>query len=92
MALAIRFDGLISDGVVANYGELARLWRVSRARLSQSMLLVQLAPDIQVLFLPPTKLGREAVREKTRAPDCHGNRGDGSGKCGESFGNASFPL
>ena len=35
MALAIRFDGLIREGVVADQAELARLGRVSRARLTQ---------------------------------------------------------
>jgi hypothetical protein len=66
MALAIRFDGLIRDGVVTHYGELARLGKVSRARLSQLMMLLQLAPDIQeeVLFMAPTESGRDPVREK----------------------------
>jgi hypothetical protein len=35
MALAIRFDRLIRDGVVADQAELARLGYVSRARLTQ---------------------------------------------------------
>ena len=34
MALAIRFEGLIRDGVVADYAELARLGHVTRARIS----------------------------------------------------------
>ena len=53
MALAIRFDGLIRDGVVRDYAELARLGRVSRARLTQIMNLLMLPPDIQeeILFL-----------------------------------------
>ena len=59
LALAIRFDQLVSDGVVANYAELARLGYVSRARLTQIMSLLHLAPDIQeeILFLPPGHAG-----------------------------------
>ena len=53
MALAIRFDHLISSGQVANQAQLARLGSVSRARLTQIMNLILLAPDIQeeLLFL-----------------------------------------
>jgi hypothetical protein len=53
MALAIRFDQLIRDGVVADYADLARLGHVSRARVTQIMNLLNLAPDIQerLLFL-----------------------------------------
>ena len=47
MALAIRLDGLIRDGVVPDQAELARLGHVSRARLTQVMNLLCLAPDIQ---------------------------------------------
>ncbi len=47
MALAIRFDGLIGSGQVANQAELARVGHVSRARLTQIMNLVLLSPDIQ---------------------------------------------
>jgi len=45
MALAIRFEGLIRDGVVRNQAELARLEHVSRARVSQIMNLLNLAKD-----------------------------------------------
>jgi hypothetical protein len=56
MALAIRFEDLISAGAVANYAELARLGHVTRARITQITNLLLLAPDIQdqILFLPPT--------------------------------------
>src|SRR5262249_48284124 len=62
MALAIRFDGLVRTGQVKNYAELAHLGQVSRARISQIMSLLLLAPDIQeeLLFLP--------VMETRRAP------------------------
>ena len=54
MALAIRFDQLIRDGVLADQAEIAKLGRVSRARLTQIMNLLNLAPSIQeeILFLP----------------------------------------
>lgn len=47
MALAIRFEQLISTGEVKDYAELARLGNVSRARITQIMNLRLLAPDIQ---------------------------------------------
>jgi len=66
MALAIRFDQLIRDGVVADQAELARLGHVSRARVTQIMNLLNLAPDIQeaLLFLPPVEQGKDAVTER----------------------------
>ena len=65
MALAIRFDQLIRDGVVADQAELARLGRVSRARVTQIMDLLHLAPDIQerLLFLN-TLSGRRPYSER----------------------------
>jgi hypothetical protein len=55
MALAIRFDGLLREETIRDYAELARLGRVTRARMTQIMKLLDLAPDIQeqILFLPP---------------------------------------
>ena len=66
MALAIRFEGLIRDGVVADYAELARLGHVTRARITQIMNLLHLAPDIQeaILFLSPVERGRDPVTER----------------------------
>ena len=63
MALAIRFDLLLGDGVVKDYAELARLGHVTRARMSQIMGLLNLAPDIQeeILFLPKTAKGRDPI-------------------------------
>jgi hypothetical protein len=70
MALAIRFEGLVRDGVVVDFADLARLGRVSRARMTQIMNLLLLAPDIQekVLFLAPTESEREPVRERQLRP------------------------
>ncbi len=66
MALAIKFDGLIRDGVVRDYADLARLGYVTRARMTQVMNLLNLAPDIQeeILFLPPTTAGRDPISER----------------------------
>jgi hypothetical protein len=63
MALALRFDRLLRDGVIADYAELARLGHVTRARVSQVMNLLYLAPDLQerVLFLPRTERGRDPI-------------------------------
>jgi len=63
MALAIRFDGLIRCGEVADQAELARLGHVTRARVTQIMNLLSLAPDIQeeLLFLPPVQRGRDPL-------------------------------
>jgi hypothetical protein len=54
MALAIRFEGRLRDETMRDYAELAQLGRVTRARMTQIMKLLLLAPDIQeqILFLP----------------------------------------
>jgi hypothetical protein len=55
LALAIRMEGLLRSQTIRDYAELARLGRVTRARMTQVMKLLHLAPDIQeqILFLPP---------------------------------------
>jgi hypothetical protein len=64
MALAIRFDQLIHTGQVADYADLARLGHVSRARITQIMNLLLLAPDIQeqILMLPVIERGHDPLR------------------------------
>ncbi len=47
-ALAIRFEGLVRRGDLRDYADLARLGCVTRARITQIMNLLHLAPDIQV--------------------------------------------
>lgn len=66
MALAIRFEGLIRNGDVTDQAELARLGHVTRARMTQIMNLLNLAPDIQeeLLFLPPVCKGLAGVMER----------------------------
>lgn len=65
MALAIRLERLLVEGVARDYADLARLGGVTRARLTQIMNLTLLAPDIQesLLFLPRTQRGRDPVTE-----------------------------
>jgi hypothetical protein len=65
MALALRFQGLITAGAVTDYAEIARLGYVTRARVTQIMNLLCLAPDIQeeILFLPHVQHGRDPIRE-----------------------------
>jgi hypothetical protein len=61
MALALRCEELVHSGQVENLAELARLGHVSRARISQIMSLVQLAPDLQeeLLFRSRPARGRD---------------------------------
>lgn len=70
IALAIRLDQLIRDVVVADQAELARLGHVTRARLTQIMNLLCLAPDLQekLLFLPAFERGRNPVTEQQVRP------------------------
>ena len=66
MALAIHMQDLVDKGEVVDYAELARLAHVSRARITQIMNLLHLAPDIQedILFLPKTENGRDPIGER----------------------------
>lgn len=70
MALAIRFDQLRRTGCVADYATLARLGHVSRARITQVMNLLHLAPDIQeeLLFLPRVERGKNPLHLRHLQP------------------------
>ncbi|MEK6674022.1 MAG: hypothetical protein AABZ47_00035 [Planctomycetota bacterium] len=70
MALAIRCEELIRCGEVTDYAELARLGHVTRARMTQIMNLLHLAPSIQeeILFLPRTTKGRDPIGERDLRP------------------------
>jgi hypothetical protein len=65
MPLAIQFEDLLRWGEVKDYADLARLGHVTRARVTQVMNLLMLAPDIQeaLLFLPPVEEGRDPIKE-----------------------------
>jgi len=56
MALAIKFQGMLDCGAVRDCADLARLGYVTRARITQIMNLLLLAPDLQehLLFSPTT--------------------------------------
>lgn len=70
MALAIRFDEMIQRGEAEDFAQLADLGHVTRARMSQIIALLSLAPDIQeeILFLPLVRGDREAVSEREIRP------------------------
>lgn len=63
MALALRLDEQVRKGELTSYTEVAMVGHVTRARVSQIMNLLNLAPDLQeaVLFLPRTERGRDAI-------------------------------
>jgi hypothetical protein len=70
MALAMQFEAQVRTGVLASYRVLADLGHVTRARVSQIMNLVNLAPDIQeaILFLPRTESGRDPIHLRLLQP------------------------
>ncbi len=63
MALAIHFEQMLKDGHVEDLATLARYGQVTRARMTQIMNLLLLAPDIQeaILNLPKITSGRDSV-------------------------------
>ena len=70
MALAIRCEKLIRDGVVADQSELARFGHITSARMTQIMALLNLAPDLQgqILHLPRVGRGSDPVKETDALP------------------------
>ena len=73
LALAHKLDALVRSGAITDYRELARLGHISPARITQIMVLRQLAPAIQeyLLFLPEgdTRFITElALRKIAREP------------------------
>ena len=70
MALAIRFDRLLETGTVRDQTELAELGHVTRARVTQIMNMLYLAPDIQeaILHLPRVSEGRASIVERHIRP------------------------
>lgn len=66
MALAIHFEELIRTGGIRDQAELAHVGHVSRARVTQIMNLLYLAPDIQedILFLPRIVQGDDPIPER----------------------------
>ena len=70
MALAIHLDEQLCRGELRDYAQIARLGQVSRARITQIMSLLNLAPDIQeaILYIPPVEQGRDPIRELILRP------------------------
>ncbi len=68
MEKAHQFRQLLDDGEAANRAELARLDGVSRARITQIMKLLWLAPEIQdaIVCLPPGTPERLVTERKLR--------------------------
>lgn len=63
VALAHHFESLIQAGVFRDYAQIAAVGHVTRARLSQIMSLLNLAPDLQeaILFLARVERGRDPI-------------------------------
>ena len=66
LALAHHFEELVRSNKMKDYADLARLGRVSRARISQILKLLTLAPSIQeyILLLPPRAGGDDSITER----------------------------
>ena len=63
LALAWHVEELVQSGKISSYAAAARLGHVSRARLSQILSLLNLAPDLQeqLLFLQRPACGRQSL-------------------------------
>jgi hypothetical protein len=72
LALAYHLQSLIDRGIVRDYADIARLSSLSRARLSQIMNLVLLAPQIQEEILCsgsfPEKTKEQDLRAVLKSP------------------------
>jgi hypothetical protein len=66
LALAHHFQALLAQGVFGSQTELAQVAGLTRARITQIMNMLFLAPDIQeeILFLPRVTRGRDSVTER----------------------------
>jgi hypothetical protein len=70
LALALRFAEQIRTGALSSYVELADLGKVTPARVSQIMNLINLSPDLQevILFMPATVHGRDVIHLRLLQP------------------------
>ena len=66
LALAHRIDGMIRAGELKDMANAARAIRITRARMTQIMNLLLLAPELQdaILDLPLVTSGRDPVSER----------------------------
>ncbi len=67
LALAHKFQGMLDRGEVESMAELARVGRVSRARVTQIMDLLMLAPEIQEAILLSTRHPGGAIFPRLRS-------------------------
>jgi hypothetical protein len=78
MALAIKFQGMVDRGEVRDYADLARLGYVTRARLTQIMNLLLLAPELQERLLfgegKRAGVGERYLRQVTSLVDWQAQR------------------
>jgi hypothetical protein len=65
MALAIKFQNMVDRGEVRDYADIARLGYVTRARLTQIMNLLLLAPNIQEVLLSEMLPMETSIPERT---------------------------
>jgi hypothetical protein len=70
MALAIKIESLIESGAIGDQAEASQLGHVTRARMTQIMNLLLLAPDIQeaILNLPRVSRGKDPIVETHLRP------------------------
>jgi hypothetical protein len=70
LALALRLEERLRSGQLESQAAVAALGHVSRARVSQIMNLLNLAPDIQesILMLPRTLQGRDQIHLRLLQP------------------------
>ena len=70
VALASRMQSMIESGEVESFQQLAEIGRISQPRMTQSMSLLLLAPDIQeeLLYLPEVLQGKAVIHERLLRP------------------------
>ena len=75
MALAIKLQEMVDRGEVRDYADLGRLGYVTRARITQIMNLLLLAPAIQEEIIgwaetasPPLRMSERSLRPIARTP------------------------
>ena len=68
LALAIKYQGMVSRGELCDYADIARLGYITRARATQVMNLLHLAPDIQeeLIFVDVTRNPAEITERDLR--------------------------
>ena len=67
LALAYRIDAMVRAGELRDLAHAARVMGLTRARVTQVMNLLLLAPEIQeaILEMPPVTKGRDTITERT---------------------------